>query len=496
MTSIATVATLRAVETGRAQPRTAVRHTHVAPDPLVFIPLQLAGEACAPLALMCGTARDQPHTLIVPQPRNRDQRFLFASQLAEIVLPFIEGHCLDSETYETGRSGDRQTRDRFMDAPQIIVPNPGGVSFTRLFGRSTRLRRTTGPHAVPPGVPLLGRWLTWFADQAEFPGSSVLLAMTDVLAAHWATGQSAVEDGNLAALLAWIDPPEGMSGAQAALLAENPATHPPAGPTTDPFFDSTLIELIDAYESAQGDARRTAAHRRLQAELHTQLAPTWETMWRALDLLRALPAGTHAADRWAGDRIRFTEQVQFIAQGGAPQPRRDHAVGAARRLDRLESAAARCAVQQAFDDPLVMAQFELTGEAISGVVLAAEPQRVIGRSRRPLITLRVERHPQSLADTALTSPSRVAQEARIIRIRQADRGFELDIELTKGMGRGIKGPPPEGSVPEVGEELCYTSLTLASFAAPLPDEAQTPWTHGGPPQAYQSTDEDAEEEWQ
>lgn len=46
--------------------------------------------------------------------------------------------------------------------------------------------------------------------------------MTVVLRLHWATGQNAVEDAHLAALLAWIDPPPGRSGAEAAAEAEDP----------------------------------------------------------------------------------------------------------------------------------------------------------------------------------------------------------------------------------------------------------------------------------
>ena len=112
-----------------------------------------------------------------------------------------------------GRGGrGKEIRVRYADAPQVIVPNRGGIGFAQLFGRSTRFRRTDGDYAVAPVVPELGRWLTFLADRAEHPGSSLLLAATDVLAAHWATGQSAVEDQNLAALLGWIDPPAGRTG--------------------------------------------------------------------------------------------------------------------------------------------------------------------------------------------------------------------------------------------------------------------------------------------
>ncbi len=166
-----------------------------------------------------------------------------------IVLAYIESFARDVESVSAARG--KEIRVRFTDAPQVLVPNRGGIGFVQLFGRSTRFRRTDGEYAVAPTVPDLGRWLTFLAERAEHPGSSLLLAATDMLAMHWASGQSAVEDQNLAALLGWIDPPAGMTGPEAAAAAEDPLTWPPAGPTTDPTFDNeVLAPLIRAAERA------------------------------------------------------------------------------------------------------------------------------------------------------------------------------------------------------------------------------------------------------
>ena len=54
MTLLTSLARALAAETGRAQPIRTVRHVHLSDRPLVFVPLQLAGEACAPLAAMVG----------------------------------------------------------------------------------------------------------------------------------------------------------------------------------------------------------------------------------------------------------------------------------------------------------------------------------------------------------------------------------------------------------------------------------------------------------
>ena len=57
--------------------------------------------------------------------------------------------------------------------------------------------------------------LTFFAERSEVPASFLLLSMTSALTAHWATGQSATEDGHLAALLAAWGAVLGLAGAYA-----------------------------------------------------------------------------------------------------------------------------------------------------------------------------------------------------------------------------------------------------------------------------------------
>ncbi|NEC81155.1 hypothetical protein G3I38_18460, partial [Streptomyces sp. SID7958] len=220
-----------AVDTGRAQPAATVRHRHLSPRPLVFVPLTTAGEAGAPLGALVGTDRDAPRLLVVPQPRDRDLRFGFLADLADIVLPYVDayGDVVEAaERSETDPATGKRVKvevELCADAPQLIVPSRAGIDLVRLLGRSTRFRRTAeqdpeAPFPAPPRVPLLGRWLTHFGERARVPGSSLLLALTDVLSRHWATGQSTLEDQHLGALLAWIDPPAGRSGAEAAREAE------------------------------------------------------------------------------------------------------------------------------------------------------------------------------------------------------------------------------------------------------------------------------------
>jgi hypothetical protein len=140
MSTLTSLARAIAADTGTAQPTCTVRHVHISPRPLVFIPLALAGEASAPLAAMVGDDRSTPTLLVVPEPRDRDQRFAFAADLAAVILPYFQGYFAVEEP-----AGDREETARYADAPQLLMPNPAGITFTRLLGRSTRFRRTEGP---------------------------------------------------------------------------------------------------------------------------------------------------------------------------------------------------------------------------------------------------------------------------------------------------------------------------------------------------------------
>jgi len=504
MSTLTALARAQAVSRGIAQPVSTVRHVHISDRPLVLVALALAGEANAPLAVMVGDDLRSARLLVVSQPRNRDQRFAFAARLAEVVVGYVDDCRSTVENVPPGAGAE--IRERFATAPQIIVPNSAGFGFVRLLGRSTRFRRPSGEYAVDPAVPVLGRWLTFFAERAEIPGSCLLLAATQALALHWASGQSNVEDLNLAALMGWIDPPPGMTGPEAAAAAEDPLTWPPAGPATDPTFDNeVLAPLITACGRPGMSTRpRHTAVSALENALAGQLAPTWRLVWRAVELLRALPPGARVAARWESDKDAFTGYSDYLRDGGTPQPRRDSAVAAARRLNWLERSQASYAAQRALDDPLVLAEYRLTGEAFGGEVTAAEPDRVDAsgkrRKLRPLVTvvtgdvLRIE------PGTVLVSPSRPAQSARVVSVsavpdtRAADARAAVVLELSGGMGRALTAVP--GSVPQVGERLCYTTLTDSyQPRGSFPDRDDTPWTHGGPPPVYVPTNEDVTEEW-
>lgn len=529
MSLIATLARLEAVSTGRAQPAATVRHRHLSDRPLVLVPLTTAGETGAPLGALVGTDRDHPGLLVVEQPRDRDLRFAFLAELADTVLPYIDSYAdvvEAAERTETDPETGKRVKvevDLCADAPQLIVPSRAGIDLVRLLGRSTRFRRTAeqepeAPHPAPPRVPLFGRWLTHYGERARVPGSSLLLALSDVLARHWATGQSGVEDQHLGALLAWIDPPAGLDGAAAAREAElrrdeaGQLVCPPAGPATDPAFDNKLLApAVERYDRARtalaaaedglaADDRLgelTAAEREIRALVESRTRPTWDAVWRGYDLLRALPEGAHVEERWTRDRWSFTGHRDRVLAGEPPQPRRDDAVTAANKLATREREQARLEAQEALDDPLVMAARRLAGEAFAGEVVEVVAAYSEGKrpSPRPLVTVRTtdrphlgERarayrslggKPQSVEFAGYAEPDTDAEGARTAADGD-DPELLLVLRVLDKMGRGKE--PEAGSVPEPGERLCFTLFEHEQRGgAKLPDPEETPWTHGGPP---------------
>jgi hypothetical protein len=499
-----TLARAEAVAAGRAVPIATVRHRHLSARPLVLVLLTTAGEVGAPLGALVGTDRAAPRLLTVPQPRDRDLRFAFLAELAAEVLPYVESYADATEAEPPRRGDDGPPPEVAVDAPQLVVPNGATVAYLRLLGRATRFRRTAEqhpdePHPVPPRVPLLGRWLTHYGERARVPGQSLLLAATEVLTRHWATGQSAMEDGHLGALLAWLDPPDGVDGAAAAHAAETGRGPdgllrcPPAGPATDPVFDNrALAPAIARWDRAAASAAAapasTAARdelgkavREIDALVESQLRPGWDAVWRGLDLLAALPEGAHVPERWKRDRWSYTSHLERLRAGEPPQPRHDDAVSAARKLASRETAQVRLAAQEALDDPLVMAGRRLAGEAFAGEVTEVEMAWTEAKVPRPRPLVHVRTEDAPLLDVGArvwrALPEGRAQQGE--HVGPGEAGVII-VRLLDGMGRGRE--PSPGSVPAKGDAVCWTLFEHAPRGGPaLPEPEDTPWTHGGPP---------------
>ncbi|MFX0578747.1 hypothetical protein [Nocardia nepalensis] len=483
MSKVSALARLEAMESMRAVPITKFRHRRLSAKPLVVIPLVMAGEAGSPLAVMVGSAKRSARLIIVGQPRNPDQRFIFAAEFGSVVMKYINEFRTNRREIRTKGGG---SRSQFVAAPQILVPNRGGIQALKDLGRTCRFRKTTGDYPVPAVVPELGTWLTALTDSAEQAGTSMLLAVTDLLTEHWATGQSTFEDQNLASVMAWIAPPQNVSVEQALLDAENPVICPPAGPSTSPEFDNrqlqSAIRNFDAARQSGNVDAINAARQELHDLIGEQIKPTWRTMWDAVAQLSSVPEAPSAAKRFESDCATFTAFSDYQDSGTAlPQRARDNAVGAARRLSRHERAIEEFEADMAFDDPFVLADRRSIGEAFAGIVEAAEPDRVVisdnnRRILRPRFVIRTLDPTRLTDETQLISPTMPdGHKAKIVTTELAADSSLVTVEVVGGMGTPAK--PKFGSVPEVGQTVAYLPDPGWRPIPQFPPAETALWTH-------------------
>ncbi|MET9720500.1 hypothetical protein ABZZ46_34570 [Streptomyces rochei] len=497
MSLLTSLLRLEAARTETAQDASHLRHFHLSDQPLVFLPLNRSGTEATPLAVMYGDDPAHPHLLVAP-PSGRPTRFL--EELADGVLTYLDSF---QHTENLPAKGKKPARQRHTHAPQLLVANHKSITYVERMGRA--LRFTDPPQDADPArsVGRLGQWLTFFAEHAEQPGSAFLLALTDLLTTHWITGQSRLEDEHLAALLAWIDPPPGTTGLRAALDAEDPNLHRPAGPATDPSFDSLELDpLLAAYDNAAKEGNNAAMARyttRLHDLLNTYLSPTWNHAWHALALLRTLPETPDTQRRWAADRDRFTTYRTYLATDGRPQPINDGPVSAARRLARLEHAQGAFDAHRALEDPFFMAERRTTGEAIAGTVTDVDAHHTILSAKdRPLLRPRFTLHttdPVRLdIGHLLAGPRNPRVHLTVRAITPRDNGTDLLLEVTTLTGTVAK--PRTDSVPATGDHLDLTFAPEFFRQPPFPSRENTPWTHGGPQHDHPATPLEATEEAQ
>ncbi|MFD0567991.1 hypothetical protein ACFQ0T_00180 [Kitasatospora gansuensis] len=227
-----------------------------------------------------------------------------------------------------------------------------------------------------------------------------------------------------------------------------------------------------------------AAQAELRELIGEQIQPTWRMMWNAISLLRSVPEAPRAASRFTRDCAALTSYSDYRDAAWPPQRKRDTAIGAARRLDRLEQALVDFESDMAFDDPFVLADRRSVGEAFAGTVVAAEPGRVIlsdsnRRVLRPRVTIRTDDPVRLTADTSLVSPHMPdSHKARIVSAQADGDTMLVTVEVTGGMG--TPRTPKPGGVPALDQRIAYLPDPGWRPAAEFPASDSTPWTHHSP----------------
>lgn len=458
-----------AAETGKAVRRTAFRHVHLTDRPFVVVAYNLSGEAAAPLGIMYGTDPDlgSASLVVAAEPRNRESRFSAINAFGEDFAGYVRPYLL----LETVRKKDGSFRQQAGDTPQVIVPNRSTRNYLGArLGRSLRYLGLGETHEVPDTTLWTGSHLSWLAEHSHLPGQSVFLAMTETLSQHFATGQSGLEDENLATLLAWID------GLPADPLPVLEGLEERAyGPVPHPRWEARLEPFVKAYTDglrASDDEATRKAFESVEAMVREALAPAYADTHKAIGIMREIEPAESVSLRWKWDGAEWSSHARRALFGIPRFARRHDAVRAARALQRWSRAAEELETQKAFDDPLIMAHLDAAGRCLSGIVGAIDGEnREVkpgnkNRTRVPLI------------DVTLDGPTRLLQ-GEIVRWT-ADRRVRCAVRQVEGASAtvavidGVRALDKSGLTE--GDLVFFAGLDPWGGTDPrAPDEV--PWTH-------------------
>ncbi|MGN3958262.1 hypothetical protein ACGV4K_24665 [Streptomyces sp. WAC8370] len=375
-----------AFDTGRAVPAAALRHLHVEQNPFVVAFHVLAGEPFALLGITWGSEPARPAGYaVVAEPRNRDLRYAgleaFAQALNDHVAPYLQISC------------DGRGQPQAAAAPQIVVPNAAAAdALVQVAGRGVR---------YSPGAPIATQWaaahLTFLGLEYGRAGQAMLVPATTALRTHWVTGQAGVEDENLAALLAWIDPDPAHTSRAQRIAAIAAAEKHAWGPLRDPAADRDLMTLVIAHGRARPGRARDFAARRIIDAVMPELRHAYSGTHRAMQLLRTLELAPSAAARANTDRSNWAYYAKRCTDGVPRFSARDSVGWAPVNAAALEDAANVVPAQMAYDDPLVMAVAEDTGAAFTGEVVYLDEENRERRKRNrvkvPMIVVRTPDRP-------------------------------------------------------------------------------------------------------
>jgi hypothetical protein len=459
----------RAYREGRALRTASVRHRRLLPDPLAVVVWHLGAEPFSAAAIGWGDRADRLEMAVAGEPRNRDLAFATLLRFARWFNPRFEAHAADRETF---RRGDHAwTRAR--TAPQVLVANAATAGLLGRLGRRLAYLPTDGPSPADEALVRLGRHFRFLWDHWAVPGQQLLVSLTDLLNGHWATPRSPLERQSLAALDAFIAPPTGEHGFDAAARAEDR----PVGPVPTGEDDESLEPLVKLFNERRGAKTDPEVVNRLLGPIEDHYRPlvrhTWELLWRCRDREATYPEAPSVGRRWDEDRDAYTRHMDWMAQDGLRRTRQTPRQ-AAMTLRRLEEARRLVEAEEACDDPLRMIPYLLENKAVRGRVVAVdrEYRERASRSmvRRPLVTL------------LSPDPCLIPVGKELWWAEQPDgREFVVHaVELATGKGClvTLKLTTSSGAtgLPAVGSAACFSIHTTATgWLGTLPQAA--PWTH-------------------
>jgi hypothetical protein len=459
----------RAFAAARAVRSSTVRHRRLVPKPIGVVLWQLGAEPFSAAAIGWGESHSQPHMAVAGEPRNRDLAFAALLDFAKWFNPRFEAHYADRETLTRGKSTITVART----APQIVVANLATVELLGRLGRRLAYLPTDGPRPADPSLVRLGRHLRFLWDHCSTPGQQLVVAITDLMNAHWATPQSTAERQSLSSLDAFIEPPPGVPGFDAAAAAEVC----PIGPAPYGDDEDRLMPLVERFNLDRKKSTDRAVVGPLLTPITNYYRPllrrAWDMLWRCREREAKLPEARSVARRWDADRQAYTRHIDWLNRNGLRRTRQTPRQ-AAMTLRNLEEAGRLVEAEEACDDPLRMAAYVLGNKAVRGTITAVDPtHKEPGPKRmvcRPLVTLRSP-------DLCLIPVGR-----ELWWTGQSDGKEFVVEEISPVPGGGsdvvlkLMTSSSTTSFPALGSQACFSiHSTEPKWLGELPDE--DPWTH-------------------
>jgi hypothetical protein len=448
--------------------RTALHcHRRLRPQPLAIVLYQLGAEPFAAAALGWGEHHDGLTFRVAGEPRNRDLAFAPLLEFAHWFNARFEAPSADRETITRGE----YTSTRARSAPQVLVVNRATANMLDRLGRRLAYLPTTGPRPADEALVRLGRHLRFLANHVWVPGQQLLVPLTDLLNDHWMTSQSELERQSLAALDAFIEPPPGVHGLDAAARVEDDSIGPvPAGED-----DERLAPLVEHFNKLRGDRTAPAVVKPLLAPIEDHYRPlvrrTWDLLWRCRDREALVAEAPSVGRRWADDREAYTLHMDWMARGGLRRTRHTPRQ-AAMTLRQLEEAQHLLEAEEACDDPVRMIPCLLQQKAVSGQVVGIDrTYRELATKRmvaRPLVTLRSpDPCLMPLGKELWWSEQPGGREYVLHAIKATDEGWLVTLKLMTGSA---------AELPAVGSTACF-SVHNTRPAPFLTLPKADPWTH-------------------
>jgi hypothetical protein len=345
----------------------------------------------------------------------------------------------------------------------VLVPNRETLLLLGRIGRRVRYLPTDGPTPASEELIRLGAHLDFLRRQAALPGQQLVVVASELAADHWQTSLNEWESRSLPALDAFIEPPAGVHGHDAAAEADRD----PLGPRPDAAQDKRVAPLIRRLNERRAKSVERTVVEPLLAPLKRHYRPLLERAaeisWRCLRRESTYPTARHAYTREQADREAYARHMSLVTEGIRRRSRLTQAQ-AISRVAELERRGDRLVAEETVDDPLRMVDVLLAEQAVLGTVVSVDPAHKIGRKSRPLVELSLDR-------STLLEPGEIVHWDQI-----PDKDWEMT---------GVKPDlielmllnPQARPLPEVGSSACFTTLSVKDGYFSRSPSSTPPWTH-------------------